>query len=56
MARAAVLGRLTWLAGQQCFICGPTGFVESAARLLSEQGLWDRQIRTERFGPTRGTP
>ena len=43
-------------AGQQCFICGPTGFVESAARLLSEQGLRDRQIRTERFGPSGGTP
>jgi ferredoxin-NADP reductase len=56
MARAAVLGRLTWLAGWQCFICGPTGFVESAARLLVEQGIADRQIRTERFGPSGGTP
>jgi ferredoxin-NADP reductase len=100
MARAAVLGRLTWLAGQlaavreetataqtlvldvpgwaspvrrldarrlhdlagppaagqQCFICGPTGFVESAANLLVEQGLGDRQIRTERFGRSGGTP
>jgi len=44
------------VAGQQCFICGPTGFVESAARLLVEQGLADRQIRTERFGPSGGTP
>ena len=43
-------------AGQQCFICGPTGFVESAARLLIEQGIADRQIRTERFGPSGGTP
>ena len=43
-------------AGQQCFICGPTGFVESAARLLVEQGIADRQIRTERFGPSGGTP
>ena len=42
--------------GQQCFICGPTGFVESAARLLVEQGLADRQIKTERFGPSGGTP
>jgi ferredoxin-NADP reductase len=44
------------MVGQQCFICGPTGFVESAARLLIEQGLGDRQIRTERFGPSGGTP
>ncbi len=44
------------VAGQQCFICGPTGFVESAARLLIEQGIADRQIRTERFGPSGGTP
>ena len=43
-------------AGQQCFICGPTGFVESAARLLVDQGLADRQIKTERFGPSGGTP
>ena len=43
-------------AGQQCFICGPTGFVESAAHLLVEQGIADRQIRTERFGPSGGTP
>ena len=41
--------------GLQCFICGPTGFVESAAHLLVEQGLGDRQIRTERFGPSGGT-
>jgi ferredoxin-NADP reductase len=44
------------VAGQQCFICGPTGFVESTARLLVDQGLADRQIRTERFGPSGGTP
>jgi ferredoxin-NADP reductase len=41
---------------KQCFICGPTGFVESAARLLVDQGIADRQIRTERFGPSGGTP
>jgi ferredoxin-NADP reductase len=42
-------------AGQQCFVCGPTGFVESAARLLTDQGIEARQIRTERFGPSGGT-
>jgi ferredoxin-NADP reductase len=40
---------------RQCFICGPTGFVESAARLLADQGIGERQIRTERFGPSGGT-
>jgi ferredoxin-NADP reductase len=43
-------------AGQQYFICGPTSFVENAARLLVDQGIADRQIRTERFGPSGGTP
>jgi len=43
-------------AGQQHFICGPTGFVENAARLLVDQGIEARQIRTERFGPSGGTP
>ncbi len=47
-------GTTSWPA-QQCFVCGPTGFVESVARLLIAQGLGDRQIRTERFGPGGGT-
>jgi len=42
-------------ASRQCFICGPTGFVENAARLLVDQGIGERQIRTERFGPSGGT-
>ena len=42
--------------GQQYFICGPTSFVENAVRLLVNQGIADRQIRTERFGPSGGTP
>jgi hypothetical protein len=32
------------------------GIRGSAARLLVDQGIADRQIRTERFGPSRGTP
>ena len=36
----------------QCYVCGPTGLVESAATLLQAQGLPDAAIRTERFGPT----
>lgn len=37
-----------------CFICGPTGFVESAASALVDLGYQDHMIRTERFGPSGG--
>jgi ferredoxin-NADP reductase len=52
--------RLAGLAGPQaaaaaCFVCGPTGFVESIADLLIDQGLSPRQVKTERFGPSGGT-
>ena len=33
-------------------ICGPTGFVESAADALVQSGHPPDLIRTERFGPT----
>lgn len=36
------------------FVCGPTGFVESAADLLVAAGHDPALIRTERFGPTGG--
>jgi ferredoxin-NADP reductase len=36
------------------FICGPTGFVESAADLLVDQGHPAQRVKTERFGPTGG--
>jgi len=53
-------GRLAGLAGPPgadaaCFVCGPTGFVESIADLLIDQGLDSRQVKTERFGPSGGT-
>lgn len=35
-----------------CYICGPTGFVESVADILSTAGNRRENIRTERFGPT----
>jgi ferredoxin-NADP reductase len=41
--------------GAQCFVCGPTEFVESTARLLVGLGLRPGQVRTERFGPSGGT-
>ena len=34
------------------FICGPNGFVETAARLLMNAGYGADRIRTERFGPS----
>jgi len=37
-----------------CFVCGPTGFVEAAADLLVDLGHDPARIRTERFGPTGG--
>ena len=52
--------RLAALAGPQeagaaCFVCGPTGFVESIANLLIDWGMDPRQVKTERFGPSGGT-
>jgi ferredoxin-NADP reductase len=35
-----------------CYVCGPTGFVETTADLLVELGHVPSRIRTERFGPT----
>lgn len=40
--------------GVQCFVCGPTEFVESTAALLVGLGLRPGQVRTERFGPSGG--
>ena len=37
---------------QRAYVCGPTGFVEAAARLLIEHGHDEHEIRTERFGPS----
>jgi ferredoxin-NADP reductase len=36
------------------YVCGPTPFVEEAARLLVELGHEPAQVHTERFGPTGG--
>lgn len=35
-----------------CYVCGPTGFVETAAGLLVALGHHPGRIRTERFGPS----
>jgi len=57
-------GRLTivdldahgWPAGSgpDCFVCGPTGFVEKAAGILINLGHAAHKIKTERFGPSGG--
>jgi ferredoxin-NADP reductase len=36
------------------YVCGPTPFVEEAARLLVELGHEPTRVHTERFGPTGG--
>lgn len=36
----------------RCFVCGPTGFVETVANILVALGHDPRRIKTERFGPT----
>lgn len=37
-----------------CFVCGPTGFVEAVADILTALGHDPGRIKTERFGPTGG--
>jgi ferredoxin-NADP reductase len=48
------LSDLSWAARStpRCYVCGPTGFVEAASRLLLTLGHPAQMIRTERFGPT----
>jgi ferredoxin-NADP reductase len=37
-----------------CYVCGPTGFVEVAADMLLDLGHAPDHVRTERFGPSGG--
>ena len=37
-----------------CFVCGPTGFVETVADTLVALGHEPSRIKTERFGPSGG--
>ena len=52
----AVLEEAGWPPGRRpaVFVCGPTGFVETAADLLVKLGHQPGKIKTERFGPTGG--
>ncbi|MCI0687662.1 MAG: ferredoxin reductase [Sporichthyaceae bacterium] len=53
---AATLAAVGWPADTdpRTFVCGPTGFVETVAELLVDQGHAATRIKTERFGPTGG--
>ncbi len=53
---AAIVGSATWPAvlGPITYVCGPTGFVEAVAGLLTDAGHDQASIRTERFGPSGG--
>jgi ferredoxin-NADP reductase len=53
----AMLNADGWPAGlaPACFVCGPTGFVESVADNFVALGHEPGRIRTERFGPTGGS-
>ncbi|MBE1460998.1 ferredoxin reductase [Kibdelosporangium phytohabitans] len=39
-------------AGARAYVCGPAGFVESAAKALVDRAADPDTIRTERFGPS----
>jgi ferredoxin-NADP reductase len=51
-----LLAEVAWPPSERplIYVCGPTGFVETAASLLVALGHEPSRIRTERFGPTGG--
>ena len=51
---AALIASATWPSNllPSLYVCGPTPFVEAAARLLTANGNSPDKIKTERFGPT----
>jgi ferredoxin-NADP reductase len=55
---ARLLAEAGWPSADEpdVFVCGPTGFVESAANLLVDLGHDPQRIRTERFGSPGGRP
>jgi ferredoxin-NADP reductase len=48
---AELVAGLAWPDGR-AYVCGPNGFVETAAGLLMKCGYEPARIRTERFGPS----
>ncbi len=51
---AAMLAALGAPPGSNCFVCGPTPFVEAVTQDLVAAGHEPRRIHAERFGPTGG--
>ena len=53
-----MLAKVAWPPADRplCYVCGPTGFVETVASALVELGHAPDMVRTERFGPTGGPP
>src|SRR5919106_2408710 len=51
-----MLARHAWPSDTRplCYVCGPTGFVETVATTLVELGHEPGRVKTERFGPTGG--
>ena len=49
-----LISEVSWPAGEEPLnlVCGPSGFVETAAGALADTGHPQRRVRTERFGPT----
>jgi ferredoxin-NADP reductase len=49
-----LLAEVSWPAAEKpaVYVCGPSGFVETAASGLVENGHEPSRIRTERFGPS----
>ncbi len=49
-----LLSEVAWPASEQslAYVCGPSGFVETAANALVNLGHPAARVRTERFGPT----
>ena len=55
-AAGQLLEEISWPLAERplVYVCGPTGFVETAATSFVELGHDPARIRTERFGPTGG--
>ena len=55
---AEMIAEVTDRSGPTCvaYICGPDGFVETAADLLVAHGIQPESIHTERFGPSGPQP
>ena len=53
---AEMLAEVAWPPEERphVFVCGPTAFVEAAARFLVALGHDPARVKTERFGPTGG--